>query len=149
MQEILLERCRQLLIAYKDGSLGQTVMPEDSNPVFTKKEKEERLCYFTFPMSLNYQRDSYKLWEAALKTYNDPETKVVFNVHWSAEADTDQLRNYMMRYKVALQPNKHIATWQKIAQTVDRNWGSLTNLFEACDHDFLKLRLIIQKEYKS
>ncbi|MBP7061029.1 MAG: hypothetical protein KBA91_03580, partial [Candidatus Moranbacteria bacterium] len=94
-------------------------------------------------------RNSYTLWESALKTYQDQETKVVFDVHGSAQIDTEQLRRYLMKYKVALQPNKHIATWQKIAQTVDENWGSLTKLFEACEDDFLKLREIVQKQYKS
>lgn len=143
------EKCRKLLEAYKNGSLGQTVMPEDSHPEFSKTEQESRLCYFTFPMSLNYQRNSYTLWESALKTYQDQETKAVFDAHGSAQIDTEQLRGYLMKYKVALQPNKHIATWQKIAKTVDENWGSLTKLFEVCDNDFLKLREIVQKQQKS
>lgn len=145
----LSEKCKKLLSAYKDGSLGQTVMPEDSHPEFGKTEQEERLCYFTFPMSLNYQRNSYTLWESALKTYQDKETKPVFDVHWSAEAETEQLRKYLMKYKIALQPNKHIATWQKIAQTVDTNWGSFTKLLEVCNYDFLQLRDMVQKKYKS
>lgn len=143
------EKCRRLLQAYKDGSLGQTVMPEDTNPGFNETQQEERLCYFTLPMSLNYQRNSYKLWEAALKTYQDSETKKVFAVQWSVQANPEELRKYLTKYKVALQPNKHIATWQKIAQTIDKNWGSITGLLEACDNDFLKLREVIQKEYKS
>jgi hypothetical protein len=37
-------------------------MPEDSKPkVFDSFE--EKLVYFTLPMSINYRRDSYKLWE--------------------------------------------------------------------------------------
>lgn len=43
-------------------------MPEDSNPNFSSDEIEMRLAYFTLPMALNYQRDSYKLWESVLKT---------------------------------------------------------------------------------
>lgn len=34
-------------------------MPEDSHPEF--QTQEERLCYFTLPMALNYQRNSYTL----------------------------------------------------------------------------------------
>jgi hypothetical protein len=37
-------------------------MPEDSKPNEFKNQ-EERLVYFTLPMSLNYQRNSYTLWE--------------------------------------------------------------------------------------
>ncbi len=73
------QKCISLLEAFKSGKLGQTVMPEDSNPGFSDKESEMRIAYFTLPMALNYQRDSYKLWEAALKTFNDPETRFVFD----------------------------------------------------------------------
>ena len=55
-------------------------MPEDSSPKFSDEEQEMRIAYFTLPMALNYQRDSYKLWEAALKTYTDPETNFVFDL---------------------------------------------------------------------
>jgi hypothetical protein len=59
MKNNLLNNFRKLLKAYKEGYLGQTVMPEDSHPTF--KNKEERLSYFSLPMALNYQRNSYTL----------------------------------------------------------------------------------------
>ncbi len=74
-KQLVLKNCRLILDAYKNGKLGQTIMPEESNPGFSTKERELRLAYFTLPMSLNYQRNSYKLWEAALKTYADPKTQ--------------------------------------------------------------------------
>lgn len=145
----LVENCNLLLKAYKDGLLGQTIMPEDAHPEFSKTDIESRLSYFTLPMSLNYQRDSYKLWEAALKTYADVETKKVFDIKWAASADQEDVRILLLKYKVALQPNKHINTWQKISQTVFKNWGSFDGLFKIANYDFLKLKNIIQKEYKS
>jgi len=80
MDKVLVKKCQKILVAYKNGNLGQTVMPEDSNPKFSDKESENRLAYFTLPMALNYQRDSYKLWENALKTWQDEETRDVFDV---------------------------------------------------------------------
>ena len=73
----IITRCRVLLKAYENKDLGNCTMPEDSNPGFKACEEEIRLVYFTLPMSLNYQRDSYKLWESALKTYNDPSTSLL------------------------------------------------------------------------
>jgi hypothetical protein len=78
---LLHQNCRKLLEAYRTGKLGQTKMPEDSNPNFDDDQIEMRLAYFTLPMALNYQRDSYKLWEAALKTINDDLTKKVRQTH--------------------------------------------------------------------
>ena len=146
MNTKLIQNCKKLLDAYKTGELGQTIMPEDSHPNF--KNMEERLVYFTLPMALNYQRDSYKLWESALKTYRDKETKCMFDIKWSAQASEKDLREKLLKYKLALQPNKHISTWQKISQTIYENWGNLSNLIKEADNDFLKLRQLLQTDYK-
>jgi len=147
-KEQIIQNCRILLKAYKEGKLGYTKMPEDSNPKFSDEDKEIRLTYFTLPMALNYQRDSYKLWESVLKTFRDNETKIIFNVKNSANLDEEKLREHLMKYKIALQPNKHIATWQKISKTISENWGSISNLLEFSDYDFLKLKEIIQDKFK-
>lgn len=145
----IISDCKQLLEAYRLKRLGYMKMPEDSSPGFSEEEKEVGLVYFTLPMSLNYQRDSYKLWESALRTFNDSETKIVFDIQASANLDEAKLRELLTRYKVALQPNKHIATWQKIAKTISENWGAVSDLLKASDYDFLKLKDIIQKQRKS
>jgi len=117
----IIKNCRLILDAYKNGKLGQTVMPEDSSPIFTDKDTEIRLAYFTLPMALNYQRNSYKLWESALKTFNDPETRFVFDVASAPSKSENDLRKALIKYKLALQPNKHIKTWQTITKTVKDN----------------------------
>ncbi|MEK6800603.1 MAG: hypothetical protein AABY05_01600 [Nanoarchaeota archaeon] len=148
MNEVIVSNCRLLLEAYNSGKLGQTKMPEDSNPGFSEQEKEFRLAYFTLPMALNYQRNSYKLWEATLKTYNDKETKIVFDTSKVVKLEDSKLREYLTRYKVALQPNKHINTWKTIAKTVYDNFGSFENLIKKSDNDYLKLRGNIQINFK-
>jgi hypothetical protein len=145
---VLIETCRDLVDAYKSGKLGQTVMPEDANPGFSDSEQEKRLSYFTLPMALNYQRDSYKLWEAALKTYQDSETRFVFDISEVTSKSEEELRTALLKHKLALQPNKHINTWRVIAKTVYENWGSFENLIPAADSDFLKLKELIQVKYK-
>ena len=147
-KEEIISKCKILLDAYHSGKLGYMKMPEDSSPDFSKEDKEVRLVYFTLPMSLNYQRDSYKLWESVLKTFNDPETRIVFDVKSSANLSEEQLRDHLMKYKIALQPNKHIATWQKIAKTISENWGGIGNLLKSADYDFLKLKDIVQNQFK-
>lgn len=142
----LITNCRSLLAAYKEGKLGYSEMPEDSNPGFT--DQETRLVYFTLPMSLNYQRDSYKLWKAVLATYEDSETKDVFDVKISAVMPEDELRRKLMKHKLALQPNKHTKTWQTLAQTIAKHWGSLTALFADAGNDYLNLKELVQSEYK-
>ncbi len=147
-RETLLRNCKALLSAYQDGAMGACVMPEDSNPGFSNEEKEMRLAYFSLPMSLNYQRDSYKLWETALKTYRDPETRFVFDVTKIAEVSNETLQKSLLKHRLALQPNKHIQTWKTISQTVLDNWESFTQLIHANENDFLKLQQTIQLDHK-
>lgn len=140
--------CSQLLRAYKTGLLGQTIMPEDSNPGIEKMDCEFRIAYFTLPMALNYQRNSYKLWEAALKTFNDPVTKFVFDVNRVSKSSELEVRSALMKYKLALQPNKHIGTWRTIAKTINNNWGKFTNFFDSTNGDFLILKQLVNSDYK-
>jgi len=140
--------CNQLLKAYKSGLLGQTVMPEDSNPGFEKMDRESRMAYFTLPMALNYQRNSYKLWEAALKTFNDPETKFVFDVGKISKSSESEIRVALMKYKLALQPNKHVSTWTAIAKTINDNWGSFEKFFDVANGDFLILKQLVNIDHK-
>jgi hypothetical protein len=147
-EQIIIKRCRELSKACENGQLGQTIMPEDSSPSFSEKEKELRLVYFSLPMSLNYQRNSYELWKSALSTYNDNETKVVFGLEEVNNLSEVELRRHLLKYKLALQPNKHIDNWKRISKTVLDNWGSFGGLLRATDYDFLKLKQIVQVDYK-
>ncbi|MBW3015233.1 hypothetical protein KY328_02560 [Candidatus Woesearchaeota archaeon] len=146
MNQDIINKCKLLLQAYKEGKLGYMKMPEDSNPGFS--DSETRLVYFTLPMSLNYQRDSYKLWEAALETYNDGGCRRVFDIKNSALMAEEEVRNLLIKHKVALQPNKHVTTWQKISKTIYENWGSISKMLEATGYDFLELKKIVQGEFK-
>src|SRR3989338_8518030 len=118
MNELIINNCKSLLEAYRSGKLGQTKMPEDTNPGFSEQEKELRLAYFTLPMALNYQRNSYKLWESVLKTYEDEEARIVFDISKVNQLEDNKLKEYLIRYKIALQPNKQTNTWKIISKTV-------------------------------
>lgn len=148
MTNTLHQNCKKILKAYKAGDLGQTKMPEDSNPGFTENQTEMRLAYFTLPMALNYQRDSYKLWESVLKTWEDKETREVFDISKVSKMSDEKLRKLLTKYKVALQPNKHINTWKSIASVTVKEWGSFSNFLKATNSDFLVLKDIVQVKHK-
>ncbi|GHU08682.1 hypothetical protein FACS189431_5380 [Alphaproteobacteria bacterium] len=138
--------CLELHSAYKNGLLGNQTMPEDTHPKFERQE--ECLSFFTLPMALNYQRNSYKLWEAATKTFEDIETKVVFDVAKSSKMSQQELQEKLAKYKLALQPNKHTGTWARISQTIFDNWGTISGMLVAHDYDFLRLQKTIQQTHK-
>ena len=141
-RRIEIDKVYALLDAYKSGRLGGEKMPEDENPPLDKSSKENYL-YFTLPMALNYQRNSYSLWECANKTYKDSETTDVFDTKAVINMNEQQLREKLIKYKVALQPNKLPVIWRTICETIENDFaGDIRRLFR--DNDFSVQKM---KEY--
>ena len=104
IQSFDINKVYTLIDAYKQGKLGGEKMPEDENPSLDKLSKENYV-YFTLPMALNYQRNSYTLWECANKTYKDMDTTDIFDTKAVVTMDEQIMKNWLVQ--VALQPNKH------------------------------------------
>lgn len=147
MNKTLHTTCQQLIQAYHDGLLGNMTMPEDIHPDFNNNQ-ESRLCFFTLPMSLNYQRNSYTLRESTTTSYQDLDTQLIFDLSRCTKASTDLLRAKLLLHKVALQRNKHVSTRQTIATTIYNNWWSVTWLLEVANYDFLQLQQLVQIKHK-
>lgn len=115
-------------------------MPEDANPGLAAGDAEN-YTYFTLPMALNYQRDSYKLWQAADKSYRDGATSEIFAPGTVVKMSDDELRAKLLKYKVALQPNKHVEIWRTISETIVRDFGGdIRRLFVSNDYDAGKIK---------
>lgn len=144
----ILDKVEKLLKMYKNGELGGEVMPEDANPNLEKSSLENYL-YFTLPMSLNYQRNSYMLWESALKTYSDEETKFVFNPKLCLEKSFEEVQYALTKYKVALQRKKQTEIWLALCSIFMELFdGDIRRLFDMMNNDVDKIRYFIQKEHK-
>lgn len=144
----ILKKVDILYLMWKQGKLGGEVMPEDANPGLEKKSLENYL-YFTLPMALNYQRNSYTLWENALKTYNDEQTRFVFNPQLCLEKKFEEVQFALTKYKVALQSQKQTEIWLKLCSTfVELFKGDIRILFEENDNDVKKIRDFIQVKNK-
>ena len=97
--------------AYQKGLLGGEKMPEHENPGLDSNSKENYL-YFTLPMALNYQRNSYALWECANRLFQDaPE---LFDCTAVLSMSESVLQEQLVNYKVALQPNKQPVIWKTL-----------------------------------
>ncbi len=143
-----LEKIEKLYNAYKEGKLGGEFMPEDENPGFPKDSMENYL-YFTLPMALNYQRNSYTLWEAANKTYKDEETRFVFSPKDVLNSTFEDVQKALIKYRVALQKDKQTQIWIKLCDTIENLLdGDIRNLFTICDNDVNKIRNYMQIEHK-
>ncbi|MDE5538965.1 MAG: hypothetical protein K2J20_00580 [Bacilli bacterium] len=138
----------KLLSMYREGLLGGEIMPEDANPNLDKSSLENYL-YFTLPMALNYQRNSYTLWESALKSYNDEESRFVFDPKLCIKKSFSEVQNALTKYKVALQRQKQTEIWLKLCETINELLeGDIRNLFKINDYDIVKIKNYVQKEYK-
>lgn len=141
----IVKKVTKLIEYYKKGLLGGEFMPEDSKPKFLNSS-EECYIYFTLPMALNYQRNSYKLWESALKTYEDSQTNFVFCPHKVVFCDDYELKKALTTYKVALQPNKQPIIWKTLCLTFVRDFGgSIKSFFEKFNYDVVLIKEYIQK----
>ena len=145
--EILTE-VNKLVCAYKQGLLGGEKMPEDENPHLVKGSKENYM-YFTLPMALNYQRNSYVLWECANRMYADKEARRGFDSREVCAMPEELLRKYLVEYKVALQPNKQPLIWKKLCETIEEKLdGDIRNLFAANADSVKKIKDYINENKK-
>ena len=134
-KKAILDNVDKLMVMYKNGELGGEVMPEDANPNF-EKDSLENYLYFTLPMALNYQRNSYTLWESALKTYNDEETRFVFNPKVCLEKSFEEVQYALTKYRVALQKQKQTEIWLALCNTfVEMFDGDIRKLFDELDNE--------------
>lgn len=136
-----LDKIIKIYDSYHSGKLGDLTMPEDTVPVGLNFE--ERLNYYTLPMSLNYQRNSFKLWEAAKSSYEDSSTKSLFDLEFLSKSEFSIVQNLLKVYKLGLQPNQHTKIYKKISNTLFTKYITISNLLELSNYDFLKLKEIV------
>lgn len=144
----ILRKVQNLVHAYKQGLLGGEKMPEDENPQL-KKDSKENYMYFTLPMALNYQRNSYVLWECANRMYADEAARRVFDSREVWAMPEELLRKYLVEYKVALQPNKQPLIWKKLCETIEDKFdGDIRNLFDVNGYSVKKIKEYISENKK-
>lgn len=137
-----------LLACYAAGGLGGEVMPEDANPHLPRGSAES-YAYFTLPMALNYQRDSYALWKGANRTYADADTRKAFSPQSVQEMDLPTLQALLTAYKVALQPNRHPVIWKTLCDTFASCFaGDIRNLFSDCGYSVRQVQLLLAERKK-
>lgn len=133
--------------AYRVGLLGDERIPEDNAPAHWHSP-EERLAYFTLPMSVNYRRLSESVWRAALAAARSADTAWVFDPDAVCARDENELRQALTGAGLALQPTRHTLTWATICRTVAGTWGSFTGLLADANHDVRELQRLVQHEHK-
>lgn len=147
-RDTIVQKVHRLMALYQEGKLGGAVMPEDANPGLPE-ESALNYAYFTLPMALNCQRNSYTLWQSALQSYEDETTRDIFVPDQVAAMDVMRLRPMLTRYKVALQPNKQPIIWRTICTSFVQLFdGDVRNLFVHCQNSVRKTRQFLMDNKK-
>ncbi len=143
----LLKKVSQLITFFKEGKI-EVLEKHEMHPGLEKGSRENYL-YFTLAPSLNFQRNSPALWQAAYNTFIDAETHWVFLPELVVQKSMDELQGALLRYKLALQKNKHTAIWKNISTTFHLHYKSDPRvLLAAHDWDIPKILHAVQIEHK-
>ncbi|MFS0557395.1 hypothetical protein [Brevibacillus sp. 179-C9.3 HS] len=124
-------------------------MPEDA--LLGIVPEEDLLDTLTLGMCLNYQRNSYTLWQAVANAYQDERSRWVFYPRIVSKSSLDDLREVLLHYRVALQPNRHPEIWQRVATGIARSSvaGNVRGLLESAHDDISHLQKIMQQTRKA
>lgn len=119
--ELALIKVKKLITIFANGQIPQ-MHQHEVNPGLDKSGRLNYL-YFTLPVAINFQRSSPAMWVAALKTYTDPETNYLFYPEKVVETLFEKVQQDLLKYKLALQKNKHTQIWMAICKVLHEQYS--------------------------
>lgn len=117
-----LERIKKLKILFDDGQIP-TLAVHEVHPDLPKDDRINYI-YFTLPVSINFQRSSPAMWQAAFATYNDPETNYLFYPEEVVKRTREEVMRDLTKHKLGLQKNKHTDIWIVLSTTLFNEYNS-------------------------
>ncbi len=139
---------RHLFDVYNAGGLPRPEQHE-VHPGLDLGARENYL-YFTFPCAINYQRNSPAMWASALATYQDEETRFIFEPTLVANASFEDIQAAMVKHKLALKTTKDPDAWRRLSLTFAEKYDAdPRKLAEEADFSIARMIEIVQKERKA
>jgi len=136
------------LISFREQWLIPKMHQHEVNPGLNLGSRENYL-YFTLPVSLNYQRSSPAMRQAALKTWEDPITNYLFFPEQVVTKDFITVQQDLIKHKLGLQPNKHTQIRYTICQTLNGQWeNDPRKLLEFHNYDVCSIQTQLRQEKK-
>lgn len=117
-----LERIKKLKVLFDDGQIP-TLAVHEVHPDLPKNDRINYI-YFTLPVSINFQRSSPAMWQAAFATYNDPETNYLFYPKEVVKRTREEVMRDLTKHKLGLQKNKHTDIWIALSTTLFNEYNS-------------------------
>ena len=149
VSEILLNAYEGIgIFGYKMGD-----MPELLKPAKLRRGFLQHVHYITLLVALDYMRDANQLWRAGFETFNDKETRWVFDVKCQKMKNLDFLIKALQKYKVSKKQKRDARIWQKIAFSIKEKFDGNIMKFveEKCKNDavhiFSQMKTFYKKDF--
>jgi hypothetical protein len=118
------------------GIHGRTDMPEDITPNSVVRGSLNHIFFITLTVSIDYQRDASSLWASSRKSFDDPETRYLFDPKLLHETPFRKIVEDMQKYKLSKKPQKDANIWQTVGVTFYKKWeGDPRNFLKNCNRD--------------
>ncbi len=118
------------------GIHGQKGMPEDTLPAGMVKGSIEHIKFITLTVSIDYQREAPALWNASRRTFEDPDTRYLFDPRALHETPFTKIVIDMQKHKLSKKPKKDANIWRTIGVSFYKKWnGNPINFLEDCNWD--------------
>ncbi|MBI2130893.1 N-glycosylase/DNA lyase [Candidatus Woesearchaeota archaeon] len=93
-------------------------MPELLKPKNMEEKSIQHVNYITLLVALDYMREANQLWQAGVNTFEDEETRWVFDVNSLKIDDLDLLMETLKKHKVSKKYERDAKIWQTIAKSI-------------------------------
>jgi hypothetical protein len=118
------------------GIHGRVDMPEDRPPQGVEAGSLEHILFLTLTVAIDYQRDAHALWESARRTYEDPETRYLFNPAALHEAPYSKVVDDLQKHGLSKKIQQDAFIWHTVALSFYKKWnGDPRNFLADCGYD--------------
>jgi len=115
-------------------------MPEKKLPAGMKAGSLEYILFITLSVSIDYQRDADRLWDAARATFEDSETTYLFNPFLLAGKRLEIIVQDMQKHNLSKKPYRDAHTWRAVALSFLKKWQEDPLCFlDACGWDAIEI----------
>jgi hypothetical protein len=96
------------------GILGNTEMPEDILPAGMEKGSLDHRLFITLIVSIDYQRDANVMWAVSRKTFENPDTRYLFDPASLHSNRPKQIEQDMQKYGLSKKFKKDPHIWRTV-----------------------------------
>lgn len=111
------------------GIFGNTEMPEDILPRGMKRGSTEHLIFITLTVSIDYQRDANVLWAVSRETWEDEETRYLFDPAGLDKAPPRKIVKDMQKHGLSKKHKKDAHIWRTVGVTFYKKWNGKPDEF--------------------